>query len=525
MNPTGRRQSAHHQTFARALTAAFALVLSIFIVSPTVFTQGAAKKTATSTKTSASAKTSTPTKTSTAREHWISTWATAVVARNAPGQGGGGAAAPAGQQPAARGQGGQGQNAPAAQGQNAPAAPGRGGENAPAAQGRGGQPAAAPQPPVNFNNQTLRQIVHTSIGGSRVRVVLSNAFGTQPLPIDGAHVALHAKGSGIIPGSDRTLMFSGMWPATIPAGGVVFSDPVDLKVPPMSDLAIDLQFAVNTATWPSPLTMHNTALETNYLSPTGNFLGAPMFSNPTTTQNWFVISRVDVAAPASAATFVALGDSITDGTRSTPDTNNRWPDHLARKLASQPGGLKIGVIDLGIAGNRVLKDGAGVNALARLERDVLVQPSVKWVVFLEGINDVGLTRGEPQATPAELIAGHKQVIARLHERGIKVYGGTLLPFEGTTIANYYTEQGETTRQAVNQWIRTGKAYDGVIDFDLVMKDPASPKKMRAEYDGGDHLHPNDTGYKVMADAVYSVVFKGRPAVPAPAKPGPSTATR
>jgi lysophospholipase L1-like esterase len=305
-------------------------------------------------------------------------------------------------------------------------------------------------------------------------------------------------------------MFSGSWTATIPAGGVMFSDPVNLTVPALADLAIDLHLTGNTATWPSPLTIHNTALQTNYVSPPGNFLGAPTLPIATKTQNWFFLSRVDVMAPAAVGTFVALGDSITDGTRSTPDTNNRWPDHFARQLLAKPGALKMGVLNLGIAGNRVLRDGAGVNALARLDRDVLVEPGVRWVIFLEGINDVGLARQDPQPAPAEIIAGHKQVIARVHERGLKIFGGTLLPFEGVTIANYFSEQGETTRQAVNQWIRTGKAYDGVIDFDALMRDPSSPRKMRAEYDGGDHLHPNDAGYKAMADAVYKTVLRVSP---------------
>jgi lysophospholipase L1-like esterase len=486
MNPIGRRQST------RGRLAWPAVVLSVLFLAPTVFTQTR--------------------RASSAREHWVGTWATAVVARVAPGQGQA-AAAPAAQ-PGAQGQAGQG-----AGGQGRAGGGQAQGQNAQAGQGRGdGRGQGAPQPPLNFNNQTIRQIIHTSIGGSRVRVVLSNAFGTQPLPIDGAHLALRDKDSATRPGTDRTLMFSGSWTANIPAGGVLFSDPVDLKVPAMSDLAVDIQLAFDTATWPSPLTIHNAALTTSYVSPTGNFLGAPTLSPQTTTQNWFLVSRVDVLAPASVSTLVALGDSITDGTASTRDTNNRWPDHLVRRLASEPGGPKVSVLNLGIAGNRVLRDGAGVNALARLERDVLVQPAVKWVVFMEGINDVGLARQDPQPKPEEIIAGHKQVIARAHERGLKIYGGTLTPFEGVTFANYFSEQGEATRQAVNQWIRTSKAYDGVIDFDALLRDSANPRKLRADIEAPDHLHMNDAGYKLMGDAVYQVVFKG-------AAPALTTTTR
>jgi lysophospholipase L1-like esterase len=418
------------------------------------------------------------------REHWVGTWATAVVARVPPGQG------QAAQGAAQRGQAAQ---PPAAAGQTAPAAPGRGGQgNAPA--------------PLNFKDQTIRQIVHTSIGGSKLRLVLSNAFGTAPLEIGGAVVALRQKGPAIVPDSKRMLMFAGSWVTTIPAGAVVFSDPVNLTIPAAADLAIDLYLPGDTAASPSPLTIHNTALTTNYVSPTGNHLGAASMPVAATTQNWFLLSRVEVMAPANVGAVVAFGDSITDGTRSTPDTNNRWPDHFASRLLAQKGGGKLGVLNLGISGNRVLRDGAGVSALARYDRDVAVQTGVKYIVFLEGINDVGLARQDPQPTSAELIAGHRQIIERAHERGLKIFGATLTPFEGVTIANYFSDQGEATRQAVNEWIRTSKAYDAVIDFDALMRDPASPGKMRPEYDSGDHLHPNDAGYKAMANSVNVALF-------------------
>jgi len=247
-------------------------------------------------------------------EHWVGTWATAVVGRVPPAAGGGG-------------------------------------QRGAAPQGAGGQataPAPAPAPPLNFKDQTLRQIVRTSIGGSKVRVVFSNAFGTAPLEVGGAVIALRQKGSAIVPGSNRMLTFGGSWVAMIPPGGVIFSDPANLTLPPMTDLAVDLYLPGDTASSPSPLTIHNAALTTNYVSQTGNFLGAVAMPVATTTQNWFLLSRVEVTAPASVGALVALGDSITDGTRSTPDTNNRWPDHFANRVLSGTAGPKLGVLNLGM---------------------------------------------------------------------------------------------------------------------------------------------------------------------------------
>ena len=384
-------------------------------------------------------------------EHWVGTWATAGVA--APSQ--------------------------------------------PAAQAQPGQGARPP----GFNNQTLRQIVHTSIGGERVRVVLTNTFGTRPLAIGGAHVGLREKGAAIVAGSDRTLTFGGAPTTTIPPGAVIVSDGVSLSVPPLGDVAIDIYLPGDTAAIPSPLTIHGGARQTNYVSSTGSHLGSKELPGATTTSSWFFLARVEVAAPDRTGAVVALGDSITDGYNSTPDTNNRWPDHLARRLMAAGGGL--GVLNLGIDGNRVLADGAGVSALARFDRDVLVQSGVTDVFVLEGINDLGigaLFMDGPRPTPPELIAGHRQLIARAHSQGLKIFAATLLPYEGTTIPGYWTSEGETIRQAFNQWMRTGKEYDGIIDFDAVMRDPDQPTKMLPRYDSGDHLHPSDAGYKAMADA-------------------------
>lgn len=361
-----------------------------------------------------------------------------------------------------------------------------------------------PAPPaagfVHFANQTLRQIVHTSIGGSRVRVVLSNRYGTAPLIIGAAHIALRDKDASIQPASARALTFGGGSTFTVPSGAVVYSDPVNLTVPPVSDVAVDLFLPGDTNTT-APLTMHATAVQTSYVSEKGNHVGAVKLPTAATTQNWFIVHRVEVTAPASVGGLVVFGDSITDGTRSTPDTNNRWPDHLVRRMLSQTPPLRMGVMNAAIAGNRVLSDAnfqAGINALARFDHNVAAQPGVTHVIFMEGINDIGQARENPKPSAADVIAGHEQIIERAHARGLKIYGATLTPFYG---AAYYTEVGEAKRQAVNEWIRTGGAYDAVIDFDKVTRDPNDPKKFLAAFDSCDHLHPSDAGYKAMADAI------------------------
>jgi lysophospholipase L1-like esterase len=411
-------------------------------------------------------------------DHWVGTWSTATVGR------------PQSAPPPAGGGGGRGRGGPA------PFMPNQCPPN----------PAPAAPGFVHFTNQTLRQIVHTSVGGSRLRVVLSNHYGSEPLAVGAAHVALRDKDAAIKTDTARKLTFSGGASFTIPPGAVAYSDPVDLTVPAAADLAIDLFLPGDTNT-PSPLTMHTTAVQTNYVSEPGNHTGAVRLPTQTTTQNWFVIHRVDVQAPASVGGLVAYGDSITDGTRSTPDTNNRWPDQLVRRMMAQNPPLRMGVMNAAIAGNRVLSDAnfqAGINAQARFDHHVAAQPGATHVIFMEGINDIGQARENPTPSADDVIAAHKQIIERAHARGLKIYGATLTPFYG---AAYYSEVGEAKRQAVNQWIRTSNAYDAVIDFDKVTRDPGDPKTFLAAYDSCDHLHPSDAGYKAMADAIDLALFR------------------
>jgi lysophospholipase L1-like esterase len=370
------------------------------------------------------------------------------------------------------------------------------------------------QSPLHFNNQTIRQIAHITLGGSRLRVVLSNTFGTVPLAVGAAQIALRDKDAAIVPQSNRVLTFSGAARTTVPAGAILVSDPVDLTVPDFADLVIDLYLPDDTAAMKSPITTHPAAWQTGYVSPRGNHAGASTMPVETTTAyrrgdglpcaTWFFLTRIEVMAPAQAGAIVTLGDSITDGTASTIDTNNRWPDHLARRLAKA--GVGLAVLNAGMGGNRVLNEGNGPSALARFDRDVIAQTGVTHVVVLEGINDIGQARQNPSPSAADLIGAHKQMIERAHARGLKIYGATLTPFEG---ANAWTAEGEAKRQALNEWIRTSGAYDAVFDFDAAVRDLEHPTRLRAQFDPGDHLHLNAAGYEALANAVDLKVFRGR----------------
>ena len=423
-----------------------------------------------------------------APERWVGTWATALVVRPAPPAA---PAAPAATAPA---------TAPVA-----PAAPAASAPASPLAAGAGPRPSVPPPgpPPLTVSNQTLRQIVHTTLGGERVRVVFSNVFGTAPLEVGAAAIAPRSEGAKVQPAAVRPLTFSGRTSASILPGAVLVSDPVTMTVAALSDLAVDLYLPGDVGVGPSPVTTHNGASQTSYLSSTGNRVGAADLPVYRETGSWIALARVEVAAAPDTRVIVAFGDSITDGARSTANMNARWPDTLARRLAEQRG-TKAAVLNLGISGNQVLGDGAGFSALARFDKDVLMQTGVTHVIVMEGINDIGIARANPKPSADDLIAGHRQLIARAHARGLKIYGATLTPYEG---AAYYSPEGEAKRQALNEWIRTSGEYDGVIDFDKVTRDPNSPGKFAAFADSGDHLHPGDAGYKAMGEAVDLALFR------------------
>ena len=365
-------------------------------------------------------------------------------------------------------------------------------------------PAAQPAPgSMGFKNQTIRMIARTSIGGQRLRIKVENAFNSAPLTIGAAHIALRSKDSTIVPGSDRALTFNGKPGCILSPGVERVSDPVDLKVAALTDLAVSLYFPGETG----PPTNHGTGLHTTYISKEGDATGEASMADGSTSTAYYYLAAIDVEAPADAAALVTFGDSITDGTRSTVDSNHSWPALLAVRLANNKATNTIGVANMGISGNRVLYDGAGASALARFDRDVLSQSGVKWVMLLEGINDIGRINAptpSPEAPTAEdLIAAYRQFIELAHTHGIKAIGCTLTPYEG---AGYAREAGEAVRQAVNTFIRTGGAFDAVVDFEAATRDSANPKAIRPAFDPGDHLHPNDAGYQAMANAVDLAIF-------------------
>ncbi len=367
-----------------------------------------------------------------------------------------------------------------------------------------------PAVPLAISGQTLRQVAHVSLGGGTIRVRFSNAFGGSGLSIAEAHVALSAGGSATVPGTDRQLTFGGSPTTTIPAGALAVSDPVRLAVPALGNVTVSLWFPGAV----SATTEHSLGVQTTWLSPPGNFAADTAFpAASTTTTSWYFLNGIEVVSTApKAAAIVTLGDSITDGYASTVSANHRWPNDLAARLQAWPPTADVAVVDEGISGNRVTHDFIGPNAQARLDRDVLAQSGAAWVTVLEGINDIGIPGafGSPgEAVSAdEIIEAHRQIIARAHAQGLRVYGGTLTPFEGTVFPGYYSPEGEAKRQAVNAWIRTSGAYDAVIDFDAAVRDPAHPTRMLAAYDSGDHLHPNDAGYQAMANAVDLKLFQG-----------------
>jgi lysophospholipase L1-like esterase len=371
-------------------------------------------------------------------------------------------------------------------------------------------PAPAAMLSLSVANRTIRQIVRPSLGGRRLRVRLANTFGREALRIDA--VAVATVRDGAVVGTSRRVAFGGAPSVTIPSGERVVSDPVRLRVRTGDDVVVSF-FIAGIA---GPLTWHRFASATTYVSFPGDHTGAASLDAfPFRTTSFFVLDGVEVSAPRAVHAIVALGDSITDGVGSTVDANRRYPDFLAGRLRAA--GRRVAVLDAGIGGNRVLTDtgAAGVKTLDRFDRDVLEQPGVRTVVMLEGINDIGFAEVPldvcsfcVDVSPDEIAAGYEQLIARAHDRGLRILGGTLLPFAD---AFDYSAHAEAKRQAVNDFIRHRSSFDGIVDFDAVMGDPGDPLRLRPEYDSGDHLHPGDAGYEAMAAAIeLRCLHPGRP---------------
>ncbi|MBE7159171.1 MAG: SGNH/GDSL hydrolase family protein [Rhodospirillales bacterium] len=352
--------------------------------------------------------------------------------------------------------------------------------------------------------RTLREIVHVSRGGTQVRVTLSNELGVDSLTVSGAHLGTRAQGSAVAPGSDHALTFGGEATVVIPPGAVAVSDGLPVNVAALSDLAITLLLPAQPL---HMLTEHALGLQTSFEAD-GDQLAKADLTGSRTFEQWRFLKNVEVNSGPHAAAIVTLGDSITDGYKSTANTNRRWPDVLAGRLQADRKLSGVAVLNEGISGNRVLHDGAGPNALARFDRDVLSQSGVRYLILLEAINDIGRTAqpGNPvdPVTTEQLLVGYQQIIERAHAHGIRVYGATLTPFMG---AGYATPAGETMRQEVNRWIRTTGHFDGVIDFDKVTRDSDHPGVFSPAADSGDHLHPGDAGYRQMGDAIDLKLFQ------------------
>jgi lysophospholipase L1-like esterase len=352
---------------------------------------------------------------------------------------------------------------------------------------------------AGFDNQTIRLVVHTSVGGEWVRVRLSNAFGTTPLAVGAVHIALREHAGTIIASTDHGLTFKGNTSVIVPSGAPMISDPVQIEIPAAADIAVSIYVSGVTG---RP-TCHVLGLETTYISGPGNFTDRTVIPSATTSNSSFFLSEVDVVKPIAAYSVAALGDSITDGYGSTANTNQRWPDILASRISSTSVGKLVAFVNEGISGNRILHDDDGPNALARFDRDVLAVDGVRVLIVIEGINDIGwpdeVNRRyvNQRVTADEIIGGLHQIIDRAHAHGIRVLGATLTPYGG---AAYAAASGEAKREAVNAWIREADHFDGVIDFDAALRDPNHVTRLASQYDSGDHLHPNDEGYRAMANA-------------------------
>ena len=367
-----------------------------------------------------------------------------------------------------------------------------------------------PPPPV-FENQTIRMVVKPTIGGEKVRVRFSNAFGSTAVAIGGARLALTRQGANIVLDTDHALTFGGRTSANIPPGAPMLSDPVELKLEPFTEVTVSLFLPGKV----SASSVHFWGQHETYVAGPGDLTAKSELPDSTKQTSWYWLADVEVWVPDATNATVAFGDSITDGVGAKQGDYADWPDSLAVRLAESKKTAAMAVVNEGIGGNRILHDGAGVSALARFDRDVLAQPGVVNLIILEGINDIGfphlkprLPQGEapPKESPfadqfvsaQELIGGLRQLIERAHQHGIRAFGATLTPFEG---ADYYSAEGEAIRQEVNQWIRTSGAFDGVFDFDAAVRDPRHPAHFLEQCDSGDHLHPSAAGFKAMAEAV------------------------
>lgn len=447
-----------------------------------------------------------------AADHWVGTWASAPYAANNGPFARPVVAPPAVAPPA-------GATIPAPPATQAPASPPvqTGGTSSSAAAPGAANPAPRFMPPPIYgtSDMTLREIVHVSIGGPQIRIVFTNEFGIEPLTIAAAAVGVSQGGSTVntVAASSAELTFSGRPGITIPPGALAVSDPATITLPAQADLAVSFFLPQQKI---SQLSQHAGADQISYAAD-GNVIGAKGLDIPREIRSWPFLKEVDVKAPAHSAAVVAFGDSITDGAYASINQNARWPDELARRLLADKRTADIGVLNEGISGNRILRDGTGPSALARFDRDVIAQAGVKYLIVLEAINDIGTGYGarRPNPNPSvaaapvspptaeDLIAGYRQMIDRAHLHGIKVYLATLTPYAG---AAYMSPAGEEVRQAVNQWIRSQKDADGVIDFDKATRDPAHPDTFLPAYDHGDHLHPSDPGYKAMGDAIDLELF-------------------
>jgi lysophospholipase L1-like esterase len=356
-------------------------------------------------------------------------------------------------------------------------------------------PAGTEDRVPTYANTTLRQIVHTTIGGDRVRIRISNEYGDRPLTIGAVRIAVRSSGSTIDSTTDRAITFGGKPAIVVRAGAVITSDPLVYAVPRLGDLAVSFFLPDSART----STRHALAVRSTYVSRGGNQVSSRVFAADTTMRSWLFLTAVEVTNPRIAGTIVAVGNSITDGYGATPDSNRRWPDVFAQRLLSSSEPPRA-VVNAGISGNRVLSPGAGPSLLARFDRDVLMQPGVTHVILLEGINDISGSATDG-TTADDLIFAQRQLVDRAHERGIVIIGATLTPFARAP------DDREAKRQALNEWIRHSGAYDAVIDFDAVTRDPANPRRLLPLYDSGDQLHPSDAGYQAMAGAIDLALFR------------------